>query len=107
VGDYVANDPNGARNSSDPNLRFAARYAGGEHTTGAVWAAVLWEIRNRIGRDQADLVVLESLHFLDPNSTFEDGLQALITADANLFPDGPQAGQHAEEIQGSFDARKP
>jgi fungalysin metallopeptidase (M36)/fungalysin/thermolysin propeptide len=107
VGDYVANDPNGARNCSNPDLRFAPGYAGGEHSTGAVWAAVLWEVRRNVGQDAADRIALESLHFLDPNSTFDEGLQALLTADANLFPDGSDAGQHGDAIQTSFDARKP
>jgi hypothetical protein len=101
-GAYVVNNPNGARNCSDPALRFPADYRGNEHLTGAVWAAVLWAIRQGLDRAIADELVLESVEFVGPSSTFEDGLAALHTVDDELH-----AGANRDLIDEAFQRRRP
>jgi len=102
LGPYVFGDPHGARNASDAGLRFPAGFEGEEHDTGAVWATVLWGLRDRAGAAVADRLVIESLEFLGPASTFEEARTALQTADARLF-----GGEHREAIDEEFDLRAP
>jgi hypothetical protein len=84
-GDYVMDKPNGHRNCSDSSLHFGPGHAGEEHATGAVWAAVLWGIRQRIDPAAADRIAIGAVNFLGPSSTFDDALAALHTADDQLF----------------------
>ena len=100
LGPYIADDPDGARNASDPGLRFPPGFDGEEHDTGAVWAGVLWGLRGRAGQADADRLVIESLDFLGPASTFEEARTALHTVDDRLF-----GGEHREAIDQEFDAR--
>jgi hypothetical protein len=102
LGDYVADDPHGARNCADEGLRFPEAFAGEEHGTGAVWAAVLWGVRGRAGGDTADRLAVESLEFLDFTSTFTDAREALRSVDEQLF-----AGANRAAIDEEFDARAP
>jgi hypothetical protein len=102
LGPFIADDPHGARNASDPGLRFPRGFAGEEHDTGAVWAAVLWDLRGRVGAATADRLVVESLDFLGPTSTFEEARTALHTVDARL-----NGERNADAIDGAFDARAP
>jgi hypothetical protein len=102
LGPFIADDPDGARNASDPGLRFPPGYRGEEHDLGAVWAAVLWGLRGRAGQQVTDRLVVESLDFLGPASTFEEARTALHTVDDRLF-----GGSHGEAIDAEFDARAP
>jgi hypothetical protein len=102
LGDYVADDPHGARNCADEGLRFPESFAGEEHDTGAVWAAVLWAVRGRAGRDTADRLAVESLEFLDFTSTFTDAREALRSVDEQLF-----AAANRTAIDEEFDGRAP
>jgi hypothetical protein len=105
LGDYVVDRPEGARDCSDPSLRFPPGFAGEEHATGSVWAAVMWDIRQRIDKTAADRLAFEALFFLDERSGFMDGRNALITADRQLHPDPTGRGQNEAVIQTAFDAR--
>ena len=102
LGPYIADDPHGARNASDPDLRFPPGFEGEEHDTGAVWAGVLWGLRDRAGQADTDRLVIESLDFLGPASTFEEARTALHTVDDRLF-----GGEHSVAIDEEFDARAP
>lgn len=77
-GDYVA--PNRMRDSSNRTLRFQPGFAGPEHATGAVWAACLWSIRERLGREATDRIAFGSMFFLGPSSSFADAFSALLAA---------------------------
>lgn len=101
LGPFIAGDREGARNAADPSLRFPRDYRGEEHDMGAVWAAVLWALRGRAGAD-TDRLVVESLDFLGPASTFEEARTALRTVDDRLF-----GGRHGQAIDAEFDARAP
>jgi Fungalysin metallopeptidase (M36) len=102
LGDYVLGNPSGARNCSDPGLRFPAGYLGEEHDTGAVWAAVLWAVHQRLGRDTADKLAIEALDFLGSSSTFNDARAALHSVDSKLF-----GGANKQVIDEEYDGRAP
>ncbi len=107
IGDFVLNTAQGMRDLSKPGLRFGAGFQGEEHDTGEIWGSVLWSIRGRLGAGVTDMIAIESLQFLGPNATFEEGLGALLRADARLFPLNGQAGRHADAINQEFDLRRP
>jgi hypothetical protein len=98
--DYVADVPEGARNCSDPALRFSGDFTGEEHDTGAVWAAVLWAIRGRVGPETADTLAIGSVDFLDSSSTFDDARAALRSVDDRLFQ-----GANRQVIDEEYDGR--
>ncbi len=100
-GDYVADEPHGARNCGDA-LQFPPAFVGEEHVTGAVWASVLWAIRSAIGQAACDRLVVESLDFLDNTSTFEDARTALHAVDVTLNGDANKG-----VIDQEFDSRAP
>jgi hypothetical protein len=106
-GDYALNDPEGARNCARSGLRFPQSFGGEVHATGEVWSSVLWAIRDEIGAADADDLVIASLEFLGPESSFEDGLAALVTADRKVFPAGDRIGRNEQLITAAFDARRP
>lgn len=106
-GDYVRNQPTGARNCSDPALRFPADLSGpGEpYTSGAVWAAVLWDLRAAVGTSVCDTLVVNSLSHLALNVTFGQAVAALHEVDRILFADATGTGRHAAEIDRAYKGR--
>jgi hypothetical protein len=62
-----------------------------EHDNGRIWSATLWDIRCAVGRDVADVIILDSHFQLDAFTTFARGARAIIDADQNLY-DGAHAG---------------
>jgi hypothetical protein len=102
VGDYVAGNPDGARNCASDQLRFPAGFRGEEHDTGAVWAAVLWDLRGRVGVETADVLAIESLNHLSASSTFCDAEVAVVTVDAQL-----NCGANRASIEAAYEQRRP
>jgi hypothetical protein len=82
-GDYAAGDPAGLRTCAHAGA-FPAGYRGEEHATGNVWAAVLWDLRERLGAGAADTLIYESAHFVSWGSRFENGVTGLKKAAARL-----------------------
>jgi hypothetical protein len=101
--DWVA--PDKARDSSNPNLRFAPDFTGPEHETGSAWAAVLWGIRRRTGQHDADRIAFESMYLLGPDSTFGDGREALLTVSEELARSGKIDADHADVIDAEWQRR--
>jgi|GEM_PF-5247187 hypothetical protein len=81
-GDYVV--PGDERDCSNPKLKFRPGFRGEEHVSGAVWAAILWDIRRALGSGTTDSIVAQSVVYLNPFSSFVDGLEALCNADRAL-----------------------
>ena len=76
-----------------------------EHCTGEIWGGVLWDLVEALGDNQAarDLVltlVLDSHFYLDPISTFAEGLSAIRQADQDLY-----GGSHISTINSVFAGR--
>jgi subtilisin-like proprotein convertase family protein len=79
---------------------YPADMAGEVHDDGEIWSACLWGIFNAIGKSPADKIILKS-HFLVPDSpSFEDGANAILAADADLY-----SGSHLSQIRAVFAAR--
>jgi hypothetical protein len=105
-GDYVMDAPNGARNCSDPGLRFPTSFDGADepYRSGAVWSAVLWDLRSGLGTEIADALVFNSLSYLTPNCTIEEARAALVKTDRDLFP-AAEGGRHEDAIEEMYRAR--
>ena len=79
--------------SGDPYLRvvnsakvYPADMVHEVHSDGEIWSAALWGILQATGRTVTDRIVLYS-HFLVPNNPdFADGANAILAADAALYP---------------------
>ena len=97
--------PPNRRDASDPSLRFPADFQGPEHILGGIWAAVLWGIRATAGAHDTDRIAFESLFLLSPLSTFDDGVQALLTVDATLAETGATSASHAATIRAEWARR--
>jgi hypothetical protein len=57
---------------------------GDEHDNGEIWSAVLWDVRQLLGREQADRLIVESHFQQDGFTTFARGARAILDADDNL-----------------------
>jgi hypothetical protein len=102
-GDWVRQEPNGARNCADPALRLPTN-PDDRYEVGSAWAALLWDLRSSVGRGVADAIAFHSLHFLVPGCDYDDARQALHHADLVLFP-ARKVGRHRGEIDQVFDGR--
>jgi hypothetical protein len=111
-GDWVAG-PKYQRDCSSAALRFPADlvHAPNDDFTiykiGSAWAAVLWEIRQEIGADVADVLAFDSIFYLDGISSVASAHTALLECDARLFPADDRTGRHTEVIENAFSRRMP
>lgn len=55
-----------------------------EHENGEIWSATLWQVREALGRKQADQVIIDSHFQLDGFTTFARGARAILDTDHNL-----------------------
>jgi Fungalysin metallopeptidase (M36)/Fungalysin/Thermolysin Propeptide Motif len=74
---------------------------GDEHDNGQIWSATLWEVRQALGREKADRIILESHFQLDGFTTFARGARAILDADRNL-----ENGRHRKALTRIFRRRK-
>ena len=56
-----------------------------EHTNGKIWSATLWDIREALGREKADTLIIESHFQLDGFTTFARGARAILDSAQNLY----------------------
>ncbi len=59
--------------------------AGSVHAAGQIWTAALMGIRDDLGRDITDRLVIKSLYYLAPEVTATDNAEALLQADRDLY----------------------
>jgi hypothetical protein len=102
MGDWVA--PTQMRDCSSPAVRFPANPTE-PYAVGAAWAAVLWDLRQRVSAGVTDILALNTIFFLEETSTVAAARAALLASDAQLFPADDGQGRHAADIQAAFDAR--
>jgi hypothetical protein len=69
----------------DSGKHYPEDMEGEEHSDGEIWSACLWKVRKLLGRKKADTVILESHFYLNQYADFEDGAEAIIMAENNLF----------------------
>lgn len=80
------------------------------HTDGEIWSAGLWNLSGETGVDLACRIVLLSHFLVADNPDFLDGANALLSADALLYPTeaspgGPIVGAHFNQICSAMSAR--
>lgn len=63
------------------------------HYVCQVWSGALWDIREKIGRENAERLALEANFLMASAAYFDDGFEALLVADALL-----NGGAHAQTI---------
>lgn len=68
----------------DSNKKYPKDLDGDVHDDGEIWSACLWELRAALGRGTTEKLVIAHHFLLGRDSGFEDGANALITADKNL-----------------------
>lgn len=68
----------------DSNKKYPKDLNGEVHDDGEIWSSCLWEIRSALGRRATDKLVLAHHFLLTQDATFEDGANALLTADTQL-----------------------
>ena len=54
------------------------------HADGEIWSAALWEIRDAVGNENADRVVIASHFLMSPGASYNDGASALLRAATDL-----------------------
>lgn len=72
-----------------------------EHVNGEIWSATLWEVRQILGGETADRLIVESHFQQDGFTTFARGARAIIDADRNLY-----RGRHVAALKRVFRRRK-
>ena len=68
----------------DSNKKYPKDLDGEVHDDGEIWSACLWELRGLLGRQTTERLVVAHHFLLSRDSGFQDGANALITADKNL-----------------------
>ncbi|MEP7108535.1 MAG: M36 family metallopeptidase [Ferruginibacter sp.] len=94
------NNPPFTRRLNEPK-KFRADFISNAHKDGEIWSACLWSIRVALGRETADKLIFEHLHFLTRESKFVTAAKAIIQADEKL-----NNGVNATIIRDIFIARE-
>jgi hypothetical protein len=93
-------DPPCLRRVDEPATFESFDHEGDEHDNGPIWSATLWELREAVGRNVADRVIVESHFQLDGFTTFARGARAILDADRNLH-----GGTHVVALRRVFRRR--
>lgn len=70
------------------------------HADGEIWGGACWDIREKTGKETADLLVYESMHYLPEFAKFSDATLGVIEADARI-----NGGANGEVIRRIFRTR--
>lgn len=84
----------------DSNKRYPKDIVREVHADGEIWSACLWELRAALGSRVSDKLIIAHHFLLSRFATFENGANALITADKNL-----NQGRNEHVIQDIFARR--
>jgi Zn-dependent metalloprotease len=93
---YSGDEPPNLRRL-DSNKKYPKDLDGEVHDDGEIWSACLWELRGLLGRQATERLVIAHHFLLSRNAGFEDGANAMITADKNL-----NKGENEKAIRGVF-----
>lgn len=55
------------------------------HANSEIWSACLWQIWEKLGKDQSDKLILESNFRLPPEASFADAAQAILSTNRDLY----------------------
>jgi len=83
------------------DLHYPEDIHGEVHADGKIWGAVLWDIRQALGKEISDPLIYKSHYYLNGSRpTFMDGYNALVTADENIF-----IGSNLQQLEEIFSKR--
>ncbi|MCX6354660.1 MAG: hypothetical protein NTZ78_07150 [Candidatus Aureabacteria bacterium] len=80
--------------------RYPRDLEGEAHADGEIWGGACWDLRASLGKEKADSLMYESMHFLPEFARFSDAARGVAQADANIF-----SGRNALEIAEVFRGR--
>jgi Zn-dependent metalloprotease len=93
---YSGDDPPSLRRL-DSTKKYPRDMHNEVHDDGEIWSACLWEIRNAIGGQIADKLIIAHHWGLSPNASFEQAANQLIVSDQQL-----NAGRNEQTIRDVF-----
>jgi hypothetical protein len=83
VDGYSREDPPCLRRV-DSTKRYPRDIIGEVHADGEIWSACLWQIRELLGGERADKLILAHHFLLSRDASFAEAAEALIQADGQL-----------------------
>lgn len=83
----------------DTNLTVADR-TGAPHFDGQIWSRALWDINQRLGRDVANTLIIESQFAYPPDADFDEAARATVETARRLL-----GGAVANVARKAFEAR--
>jgi len=69
----------------DANLHYPQDLNGRVHHDGQIWSRALWDIRNELGAQVADMVILEAQFDFAPDTTMPAAAEATVEAARRLY----------------------
>ena len=81
---YDKRDPKCLRRLDSPK-KYPRDMESDEHANGEMWSASLWELRQAMGRKNAERLVIAHHDLLTRTAQFLDAVNALLVADGNLY----------------------
>jgi zinc metalloprotease ZmpB len=84
----------------DQNLHYPQDMKGEVHHDGQIWSRALWDIRNALGHEKADTIILQAQFDFAPDTTMPAAAQATVNAAQSLY-----GTKEADAVLGAFQAR--
>jgi uncharacterized protein (TIGR03437 family) len=76
--------------------RFPNSLVGEVHLDGTIWSGALWEMRQTIGADKADRIIINTIPLLNGGSEYYDAAQAVINTSQLMY--GSTVGSQVSAI---------
>ena len=84
----------------DTDLHYPSDLNGRVHHDGQIWSRALWDIRNTLGSQKADKIILEAQFDFAPDTTMPAAAQATVAAARRLY-----GTAEAKKVLEAFQAR--
>jgi len=68
----------------DSTKHYPEDMAGEVHDDGEIWSAALWQIRDSVGTEKADRLIITAHFLLTPSASFNQGANAIVTTAISL-----------------------
>ena len=81
---YTISEPHCLRRV-DLNLHYPEDLIGAVHHDGQIWSRALWDIRNELGNEVADTLILEAQFDFAPDTTMPAAAQVTVDTAKNLY----------------------
>jgi zinc metalloprotease ZmpB len=97
---YTSTEPHCLRRVDTDKTMADNDPKGDVHANGEIWSRALYDINQRLGRDEANIIILESQFQFAPDTSFEAAAQATVGTAQRLFGSGA-----AQVCRQAFEAR--